>query len=264
MVDRNKRCPICTNAVTREMFSATVRCRYQARYRLCEQCRFLYIESPSWLEEAYKIPINVSDTGIMVRNLELSRITSVLLHFLFNRTGRFLDYAGGYGIFTRLMRDIGFDFYWYDPYSTNLTARGFELVDGMSDFELLTCFEVFEHIVDPMKEMEKMFHLSDSILISTCLLPASIPKPENWWYYGLDHGQHVSFYSHKTLQYIADKYNVSYYTCGYIHMFTTKRFPKVWFKLLVKGAQYGLSAFVRYRMKSKTVEDMESLKSKHG
>ncbi len=38
----------------------------------------------------------------------------------------FLDYAGGYGVFTRLMRDIGFDFYWHDPYTQNLFANGFE------------------------------------------------------------------------------------------------------------------------------------------
>jgi len=54
----------------------------------------------------------------MSRNISSSKITAVILFFLFKKFGKFLDFGGGYGIFTRLMRDIGFDFYWYDPHST--------------------------------------------------------------------------------------------------------------------------------------------------
>jgi len=157
------------------------------------------------------------------------------------------------------MRDIGFDFYWYDPYSTNLTARGFELVDGMSDFELLTCFEVFEHLVDPVKEMEKMFHLSDSILISTYLLPAGIPKPENWWYYGLEHGQHISFYSFATMLFMAKTFGCNLYSNGAtIHMFTKRSLNPLLFNLLLKLSRYGLFSYVKRNMKSKTQEDSKS------
>jgi hypothetical protein len=259
MSDENKKCPVCNNAVTRKMFSATVRCHYQAKYRLCEQCQFLYIESPQWLEEAYEVPINVSDTGIMARSLGLSRITSVLLYFLFNKKGKFLDYAGGYGIFTRLMRDIGFDFYWYDPYSENLMARGFELVEGMSDFELLTCFETLEHLQEPMKEIEKMRGFSDSILCTTTLLPASIPEPGDWDYYGLDHGQHISFYSFETLLFIAKKFGCNLYSNRKdIHMFTKRTLNPVCFRLLLKLSYYGLFLYVKKRSRSKTNEDSKS------
>ncbi len=252
-------CPVCTNAATKEMFSAIVRNRYPAKYRFCERCRFLFIESPNWLEEAYKVPINVSDTGIMARNLNLSRITSVLLYFLFSKKGKFLDYAGGYGIFTRLMRDIGFDFYWHDPYSTNLMARGFEFAEGMSGFELLTCFEAIEHMREPMKEMEKMFGFSDSVLCTTTLLPAQIPNPDDWVYYGLDHGQHISFYSLATFQFMAKKFGYNLYSNRKnIHMFTKRSMNPVCFKLFLILSQYGFFSYVKRRMKSKTEDDQAS------
>ena len=245
--------------MTREMFRAIVRRQHTAKYRFCDQCQFLFVESPTWLDEAYKDPINIQDTGILARNLALSRITSVILYFLFNKRVQFLDYAGGYGIFTRLMRDIGFDFYWYDPYSTNLMARGFELVDGMSIFELLTCFEVFEHFVDPFKEVEKMFRFSDSILFSTSLLPAYIPKPGDWAYYGLDHGQHISFYSFATMQFMAKTFGCNLYSNrSNIHMFTKRSLNPLLFQLLLKLSRYGLFSYAKRNMKSKTQKDSKS------
>jgi hypothetical protein len=57
------------------------------------------------------------DTGIMQRNLYLSKITAFILLLFFDCRKKFLDYAGGYGVFVRLMRDYGFDFYWYDKYA---------------------------------------------------------------------------------------------------------------------------------------------------
>jgi len=37
-----------------------------------------------------------------------------------NPDGIFLDYAAGYGLFVRLMRDAGYNFRWSDLYCQNL------------------------------------------------------------------------------------------------------------------------------------------------
>ncbi len=50
-------------------------------------------------------------------------------------------------MFTRLMRDYGFDFLHYDKHTQNLFARGFEFHD--EKIEAITCFECFEHFVNP-------------------------------------------------------------------------------------------------------------------
>jgi len=41
-----------------------------------------------------------------------------------NPDGIFLDYAAGYGLFVRLMRDAGYNFRWSDLYCQNLFVRG--------------------------------------------------------------------------------------------------------------------------------------------
>jgi hypothetical protein len=95
-------------------------------YFQCSSCGFIQTETPYWLDEAYKYPINPEDTGLVNRNIVSAKRTSSLLYFLFDPHGTYLDYGGGYGLFVRLMRDSGFNFYWTDPFTKNIFAEGFE------------------------------------------------------------------------------------------------------------------------------------------
>src|SRR5690606_10191648 len=122
----------------------------------------------------------------------------------------FLDYAGGYGIFTRIMRDIGFDFYWDDPYTENLLSKGFQKQEA-DKYEALTTFESFEHFEDPLAEIAKIADISENIIFSTALVPKPLPAPTDWWYYAFEHGQHIAFYSTKTFEVIAERFNLHYY-----------------------------------------------------
>jgi hypothetical protein len=254
------KCKICDNK-THNIFSAKILDKHNIKYCYCEYCGFLQTEEPYWLKEAYGDLISIIDTGIMARNIDSSKITAVILYFLFNKYGQFLDYGGGYGIFTRLMRDIGFDYYWYDPQSINLLARGFEIKGKNCKYELVTAFEVFEHFVEPIKEFESMLQFSDNILFSTELLPSTLPKPEEWWYYALESGQHISFYSYKTLRYIAQKYNMNISSNGInIHILTrNKKINPKLFNLLLKFQRFGLFFYVKKKIKSLTVDDMNLL-----
>ena len=254
----NMRCKICSydNPV---LFSARVLSKYSIDYYYCSNCGFIQTEEPFWLEESYKDAINLSDTGILSRNISLSKYTSVIINLFFNRNKKFLDYAGGYGIFTRLMRDKGFDFLWTDIYAKNLLSRGFESA-GNEQLELLTAFEVLEHLSDPLKEIENMLTKSRNILFSTELVPIPVPAPENWWYYAFEHGQHISFYSTATLQYIAKKYSLYYYTNGKnLHLFTEKKINKILWSTLIL-LNISLLQFILCKgMKSKTVSDMKMM-----
>src|SRR4051812_25338220 len=88
-------------------FSRTILNRYSCAYFTCPNCGFIQTEEPYWLDEAYKSAIATADTGLVFRNLYLSKVVCALLFFLFPRDGRYVDVAGGYGMLTRLMRDIG-------------------------------------------------------------------------------------------------------------------------------------------------------------
>ena len=102
-------CKICTQQTT-QIFKAKILNKYEINYFHCEHCGFLQTEEPYWLDEAYSESINISDTGYMQRNLMLSGKLTILLALFFDKNGKFLDYAGGYGVFVRMMRDIGFDY----------------------------------------------------------------------------------------------------------------------------------------------------------
>jgi hypothetical protein len=253
-------CKVCGQTVSHQ-FSVKILNKYVGDYYKCSNCLFLFAGDPFWLKEAYKNPINLTDTGLVNRNISFHKILSVLIYLLYDRQGRFLDYAGGYGIFTRLMRDTGFDFYWYDLYCENLMAKGFEYDMNLNEkIEVLTAFEVLEHLENPIPEIEKMLTYSHNIILSTELLPFPIPDPENFWYYGFDHGQHISFYSPATLIFIARKFGLNYYNLGSLHLFTPKIFSLIYLKSLKKTAKL-LYPFIKLNMKSRMFDDHLKLKN---
>jgi hypothetical protein len=253
-------CRIC-GALSGAVFRATLLKKHSVAYYLCGVCRFLQTEEPFWLEEAYAASINTTDTGIMARNLWVMRKASVVLYSFFDRNARFLDFAGGYGILVRMMRDIGFDFFWQDLYTPNQVARGFELKPGAGPFELVTSIESFEHFVKPLEEIEKMLAYSRNILFSTELLPSPVPKPEEWWYFGLEHGQHISFYSRGALEHIAKRHGLRFLTAGGIHHFTEKPISPRLYKAALKLGRLGYFNWIARRMESRTEKDMHALKA---
>jgi len=257
-MDKISCCRICASS-SREIFRTKVLRKYDIAYYYCDTCGFLQTQEPFWLQEAYEESITLPDTGGLLRSLSLAEIVSVLICFNFDRNARYLDFAGGYGVFARRMRDIGFDFYWQDRYSPNLFARGFEYTPDAGKIELITSFESFEHFSEPLKEIESMLALSKNIVFTTDLLPAPIPGPEEWYYYGLQHGQHVSFYSMKTLRYIADRYGLKLYSVHPVHILTPKAISSFALKLLLRLRRFGLFLYIKRIMKSRTVPDSISL-----
>ena len=161
------------------------------------------------------------------------------------------------------MRDAGFDFYWQDKHTENLFARGFEFTDTKNNqVELLTCFEAFEHFAEPTSELEKLLSISRNILLSTEFIPDPPPSPDEWWYYGSKHGQHIGFFRKKTFEYLANKHNLNFYTNGQnIHLLSEKRFPTPAFKWLTKVSKY-MAPLIQKRMQSLTWKDHETLKAK--
>ena len=68
-----------------------------------------------------------------------------------------------------------------------------------------------------------------------------VPKPQSWFYYCPIHGQHISFYSLKTLQYLAKKYGLQVASNGRsIHLLTEKRISSFVLKNLIRLARNGL------------------------
>ncbi len=213
-------CKVCD--VVSVLFGETnVLGRYRVQYFRCEQCGFIQTETPYWLEEAYSSAIARQDVGIMQRNLMNCEVTSAVLNLLFPGFTKGLDFGGGHGMFVRLMRDRGFNFFWSDMHAANDYARGFEL-EHETSFDFLTSFEVLEHLVDPVRGLEKMMSLSENVFVSTCLVPEPAPQLDDWWYYVPTTGQHVSFYTKESLRLMAQHFGRHLLSYGSYHLFTRK------------------------------------------
>jgi hypothetical protein len=254
-------CRICGSAA-KFLFGGKVLHVHDVSYFQCDFCGFVQTEEPWWLPEAYASPMNYSDTGLINRNVVNVRKTATALYFLFDREGSFLDYGGGWGLFTRMMRDTGFDFYWHDPHCENIFARGFSLDNSRRDFDVLTAFEVLEHVADPVSEVKKMISLGRNIIFSTLLLPEPVPALEKWWYYSPEHGQHISFYTRKSLLLLASKLGLHFASNhSDFHVLSSGRISQSEWQVLGKASRVLFPLVVRRRMASKTGADMHYLKS---
>jgi hypothetical protein len=235
-------CPICQSP-EREIFIARILAKYEVAYFFCEKCRFLHTEKPYWLDEAYSDAIVASDTGIVRRNLDASAKAAALFKWMYSGKGKYLDLAGGYGLFTRLMRDMGFEYYWSDPYASNLFARGFEDdIESGQTFRATTAFEVIEHLENPLAFIRSVFSKTkcQALLFSTQLYTGEEP-PTSWWYYSRDSGQHISFFHRRTLETIAVTLELKLYSKDGIHLLSRAPVNEIAFSILTSRASAKLA-----------------------
>ncbi|TAN04158.1 MAG: class I SAM-dependent methyltransferase [Rhodanobacteraceae bacterium] len=227
-------CKVCGGA-SAAFGELTVLGRHRARYRRCEACGYVFVDDPNWLDEAYADhAIAALDTGIVVRNLWLADALDALLRWRFRNVRRALDHGAGTGLFVRLMRDRGYDFRWSDPYCENLFALGFE-ADEAQTFDLVTCFEVIEHLVEPLPVFEQLAARAPILIFSTELLPEHDNHPGEWHYYAPATGQHVGFFTQASLRKLAARLGRHFASDGrMLHAFTADPLDPRWLRRVAK------------------------------
>lgn len=194
-------CRLCGSATT-SAFAKRVLGRFNVNYFTCRFCGSLQTEPPYWVTESYKdCALTATDTGAADRTLLNVALVAAITKIL-RINGRILDYGGGDGLLCRLLRDIEFDCWVYDKFSTPSYGQGF-IADLDKSFELITSFEVFEHFENPAPEVANLFlRRPRALLISTQLYRE---QSADWWYLSPESGQHVFFYSERAIRLIADR-----------------------------------------------------------
>ena len=221
-------CPIC-DGPRRVCFHTQILGQYDADYWFCPACGLVQPETPTWLDEAYSSAITKTDIGLVGRNVQNCRKIACLLFFCFGTQGRYLDIGGGYGLFVRLMRDTGFDYYWADEYCQNIFAQGLEAEHAEKPFTGLSAFEVMEHIGSPLAFIRDNLRQTEArtLIFSQELYrptpQGEPPAPGDWWYYSPAIGQHISLYQARTLDTLAGKLGLRRYSYQTTHIFTDKK-----------------------------------------
>lgn len=254
-------CKIC-QSTSNHFDQGIILNKYNINFYKCINCGFIQTDPPFWLNESYSNAITKSDIGLLSRNIHFSNLTSNFISLCLDNTSNFVDYGGGYGIFVRLMRDKGFNFFILEKKCENLFAYQFEAKKG-TKYDLVTSWEVFEHLEDPLSSIEEMLSFSPNVLFSTLLLP-TIPKPINsWWYYGLEHGQHISFYTKKSIQVIAEKFNFkSYYISKNLHFLGNKDINPLMLKISLNNKLLWIRKIIRKHLKSLIDQDFKKVTGK--
>jgi len=203
-MNANNNCRLC-GGPTSKLFSKTILGKYDVDYFECGDCGSLQTEEPYWLDEAYsKKKLSNIDTGAAQRTLgNLGACFAVAKVF---HAKNAIDVGGGDGLLCRLLRDYGINCYLRDKYASPTYAQGFTEPDFETP-DLVTGFEVLEHLPNPSADLSDLFAYSPNVFLLSTMIYSR--ERSDWWYLSPESGQHVFFYSDKALKLIGKKYRYS-------------------------------------------------------
>jgi hypothetical protein len=179
-------------------------------YYHCSLCDLVYLDPDQRLSSAaeleqYNLHENSPDDPRYVEFLR--QLTDPLFEtlksqvFLDRKDPKILDFGSGpTAVLSKILGDAGYIVNCYDPYFTDNS----ELLKGK--YDVITSTEVVEHIYDP----SAAFELLNSILAEDAYLFVMTGMKADWenfagWHYRREL-THVCFFSHKTMEWIAHKY----------------------------------------------------------
>jgi SAM-dependent methyltransferase len=135
-----------------------------------------------------------------------------------------LDYGGGEGFLVKLLRESGWNSTSYDLF-VNKDMK----IEDLGTFDLITAFEVFEHVPDVnalMSDLRRLLVPNGIVFFSTMLSDANIHKNKrlNWWYASPRNG-HISIFSKASLKLLAKNHGLNYGNASNVFHFMWTTIP---------------------------------------
>lgn len=200
-------------------------------YYFCDACGFCFApelcrwELKEFSEKIYNEQYVEVDSEYEIIRPETNAANLVPLFRGRERSINHLDYGGGNGLLSDLLKKSGWRSTSYDPF-----------VDGEIEnavrgkFNLITAYEVFEHVPDVnalMSQIAMLLEPEGIVLFSTLLSDGYIERNLrlNWWYASPRNG-HISLFSRRSLELLAGKYEfiLGSFSTGF-HILYRKRVP---------------------------------------
>lgn len=188
---------------------------YPVYYAICNQCGFTFTpEMMQWTlgqfeQDVYNADYIKVDPDYLQNRPKANAET--LISAFGDRAHLFshLDYGGGNGLLSQHLREAQFTSASYDPFVNPETA-----IDTLGTFDLITAFEVFEHVPDVQQLMRNLVKLRASnglVLFSTLLSDGNIhPKQRLGWWYASPRNGHISLFSRHSLFILAEQYGLKF------------------------------------------------------
>lgn len=197
-------------------------------YALCSNCGFCFTpELMTWKLQKFKERI-YNDEYILVDPDYIEarpRANAANLISMFGDSAhsiKHLDYGGGSGLLVNLLRQSNWQSTSYDPFVNRNVS-----VEQLGKFDLITAFEVFEHVPNVQELMSNLRSLLSPyglVLLSTLLSDGNIHAKQriSWWYASPRNG-HISLFSRNSLAILAKNSGFSFgsFSVGF-HAFYTK------------------------------------------
>jgi SAM-dependent methyltransferase len=173
-------------------------------YYLCNNCSFCFApEFSSWKLQDFQEKIYNQDyIEVDPDYLDIRpRSNAHNLISMFGDRGsriKHLDFGGGNGLLSRVLNAAKWRSTSYDPFVDKDVV-----LDSLGKFDLITAFEVFEHVPDVnklVKDISSLLKPDGIVLFSTLVSDGNIEpsKGIDWWYASPRNG-HISLFSVKSL-----------------------------------------------------------------
>lgn len=188
-------------------------------YHRCAICGFIYTRfmdhwtSGEFAERIYNDIYGHIDPGY--DGWRARMFAPDVIAMLGERRPRILDYGGGKGVLSGLLREAGFEAESYDPFSSPKRPKGL--------FDLVIAVEVLEHSVTPMETLQEMRDLlePDGAILATTLVGSPRPDADNPSDYIAPRNGHVQQFTIPSLMIAANQIGARYYAgSSSRHLFT--------------------------------------------